>query len=297
MIWLLCAPASFAQPKPGLLSSLAATEAPRPAATISPARDSTSASSRIYFDVLTLSSPRARGSAAFKGSPLGRLVFRLSGAALLPQHSANVRMLCTGLRIQCGISLCVATCVVPRPSEVGERTGCAYSYSWCRFEPGAPKTRGHQAVLRGKGRNAVGRSDSLISDDKSLSRCERPLVGGGAYYGVELDSDDAATDTVLAVPVRGAGKGTSRLSFLTGLAGAPEATRRRLLLDQAVIGVADGGETAEAMHALLAGLRERKAVAVSSCGELFENGSTSAIRCMFVPAPEEDLSDDVPPAS
>ena len=111
MIWLLCAPASFAQPKPGLLSSLAATEAPRPAATISssPARDSTSASSRIYFDVLTLSSPRARGSAAFKGSPLGRLVFRLSGAALLPQHSANVRMLCTGLRIQCGISLCVAT--------------------------------------------------------------------------------------------------------------------------------------------------------------------------------------------
>jgi len=274
MIWLLCAPASFAQPKPGLLSSLAATEAPRPAATISPARDSTSASSRIYFDVLTLSSPRARGSAAFKGSPLGRLVFRLSGAALLPQHSANVRMLCTG-----------------------ERTGCAYSYSWCRFEPGAPKTRGHQAVLRGKGRNAVGRSDSLISDDKSLSRCERPLVGGGAYYGVELDSDDAATDTVLAVPVRGAGKGTSRLSFLTGLAGAPEATRRRLLLDQAVIGVADGGETAEAMHALLAGLRERKAVAVSSCGELFENGSTSAIRCMFVPAPEEDLPDGVPPAS
>ena len=72
--------------------------------------------------------------------------------------------------------------VVPRPSEVGERTGCAYSYSWCRFEPGAPKTRGHHAVLRGKGRNAVGRSDSLISDDKSLSRCERPLVGGGAYY-------------------------------------------------------------------------------------------------------------------
>ena len=112
-----------------------------------------------------------------------------------------------------------------------------------------------------------------------------------------MDSDDAATDTVLAVPVRGAGKGTSRLSFLTGPAGAPEATRRRLLLDQAVIGVADGGETAEAMHALLAGLRERKAVAVSSCGELFENGSTSAIRCMFVPAPEEDLPDDVPPAS
>ena len=75
---------------------------------------------------------------------------------------------------------------------------------------------------------------------------------------------------------------------LKGRASVPGADQAEMLL---------GAAETLAMHALLAGLRERKAVAVSSCGELFENGSTSAIRCMFVPAPEEDLPDGVPPAS
>ena len=98
--------------------------------------------------------------------------------------------------------------------------GCAYSYSWCDFEPGPPKVRMHAAVLKGRGRNAVGRSDELIVDDAAVRSCAHGLEGGGVYHGLEVAPGDAAMDMVLAVPVRGAGHGSSRVAILSGLTSA-----------------------------------------------------------------------------
>jgi hypothetical protein len=231
-----------------------------------------------------MASRKASGGDAFTGTPLGRLIFRLSGAQLLPKHTSNVRMLCTG-----------------------ERTGCAYSYSWCQLEPGSPKLKAHLFVLRGRGRNALGRSDELIADEPALRACAHSLGSGGVYHGIEVIPGDRATDTVLATPVRGAGKGTSRLVILTGLADAPPATRRSLLLDHAVIGVLEppaaatapaardaitaehkGGEESrrDVLSAVVEALtRSKIPVKVSSCGEIFSTGQTSAVSCRFVPVP------------
>lgn len=98
--------------------------------------------------------------------------------------------------------------------------GCAYSYSWCDFELGPPKARAYTAVLKGRGRNAVGRSDELIVDDEAVRSCAHGLEGGGVYHGLEVAPGDAAMDVVLAVPVRGAGHGSSRVAILSGLAAA-----------------------------------------------------------------------------
>jgi len=279
---LLVASAAVAVPTiaPSRLSALAASDSSLPVAKAmaiaAAARavagdyapdDTTCTGSRIYFDAIRIASRKASGGGAFVGKPLGRLVFRLAGAELLPKHSANARMLCTG-----------------------ERTGCAYSYSWCAFEPGPSELKEHMFVLKGKGRNAVGRSDELIADEPALRACAHELEGGGSYHGIEVRPGDAHTDTVLAVPVRGPGKGTSRLAIITGLAGAPPATRRGLLSGHAIIGVLErpvgegGHETAAVMlEAVLGGARSP--VKVSSCGEIFANGQTSAVSCMFVPPP------------
>lgn len=244
--------------------------------------DTTCTDSRVYFDCVHMAFRKASGGDAYNGTPLGRLIFRLSGAQLLPKHTSNVRMLCTG-----------------------ERMGCAYSYSWCQLEPGPPRLKAHLLVLRGRGRNAYGRSDELIVDDPALRACAHSLVDGGAYYGLEVVPGDWGTNTVLATPVRGAGKGTSRLAILTGLADAPPATRRSLLLDHAVIGVLEPAAAAkapalwglgertgreglrrDAISAVVEALnKSRNPVKVSSCGEIFLGGQTSAVSCRFVPTP------------
>jgi hypothetical protein len=238
--------------------------------------DTTCTDSRIYFDCIHMASRKASGGDAFKGTPLGRLVFRLSGAQLLPKHTSNIRMLC-----------------------MGERTGCAYSYSWCELEPGPPKLKAHLLVLRGRGRNAYGRSDELIVDEAALRECAHNLEAGGVYHGVEVLPGDWGTDTVLATPVREAGKGTSRLTILTGLASASPSLRRSLLIDQAVIGVLESPPAAkasaqggggvlrrDALSAVVDAVAGRKhPVKVSSCGEVFRGGQTSAVSCRFVPSP------------
>lgn len=268
------------------LSALAASEVTLPAAKAAAAAaaaaaaeyslDTTCTDSRIYFDCIHMASRKASGADAFKGTPLGRLVFRLSGADLLPKHTSNVRMLCTG-----------------------ERTGCAYSYSWCTLERGPAKLKSHIVVLKGKGRNAYGKSNELISDEIALRGCARALQGGGAYYGVEVPQGDPDFNTVLAVPVRGAGKGTSRLAILTGIAYTSPSTRRMILQDHAVIGVLERpsrsaslpeGQPNDAQDVVVSQLvdalvHSKNLIKISSCGEMFASGQTSAVSCRFVPSP------------
>jgi hypothetical protein len=188
--------------------------------------------------------PRVFLDVASGKDALGRLEFELGAASLLPAHTENVRMLCTG-----------------------ERVGCAYRYLGCFWEAGgafaAGPRYGYAAELKGRGRNAYGAASALIADDDALAACAR---AGGAYHGLAVADD--ATATLLTVPVRGPGRGSTRLRVVR-LGAAPPAARAALLRDSAVLGVlAPAGEATLDAMAAAAGGAKAKRPRVVGCGEL-----------------------------
>jgi hypothetical protein len=164
------------------------------------------------------------------GSELGRLVFRLA-EDVLPMHVENFRALAASEKV--GIE--------PKATFVG-----------CRFEHSPMYVEGAQYkwahVLKGNGRNAVGRPQETISDPVGLKTCVHDAFGG-PYYGLEFDEDDPSIEdgVALVVPVMGPGRGGSRFNIVR-VGDSPPSWGKRLLLNQAVIGTLEsGGEVLRAM--------------------------------------------------
>jgi hypothetical protein len=154
-----------------------------------------------------------------QGTPLGRLVFDLADPSPLPLHTENLVKLCEGGRR--GID------------PLAHYVGCDFDYSPSTIEDGSGRYRwGH--ILKGRGRNAIGRADELIVDKKSQLACTHTCFGG-QYYGIKYDANDDNHSVVLAVPVLGPGHGSSRFSILRVKDSPPE-WRERLLLNSGVVG-------------------------------------------------------------
>lgn len=102
--WVFAVAAAISAPTPptSRLKALGATAAAATyfggAASAAASDGAADGGAMIYFDLIAIANRRAVGGEAYKGTPLGRLVFRLRGAGSLPKHTANVRMLCTGER-------------------------------------------------------------------------------------------------------------------------------------------------------------------------------------------------------
>lgn len=154
--------------------------------------------------------------------PVGRLIFHLTNPSPLPLHAENIIQLAKGSRR--GID--------PKAHYVG----CEFDFSPNSVEDGMGRYRwGHQ--LRGRNRNAIGRSDQLIVDPESQLKCTHPCFGG-QYYGdlyVE-ESDDPGV--VLTVPIVGPGRGSSKFSIVR-VGESPKEWRERLLINSGVIGRLD----------------------------------------------------------
>ena len=188
-------------------------------------------SPRVFFDVSTTH------------GPIGRLTFALAASSLLPKHVENVRRLCTGECSGLDPALTYERCVFEySPSYV-----LGPQYKWCR-------------VLKGRGRNAIGRATEAIADAPALARCARDGPVNSRYYGLLVEDQRM----VLTVPVEGPGRGLTRLAVVR-VADSPPSWQQRLLLNSAVIGVLDDEDGEAAVQAL--------AVAdsppfVAGCGEL-----------------------------
>lgn len=194
----------------------------------------------IYFDI------------TIQGESIGRLGFRLAPPEMLPLHIENVRQLCTGER---------------RPIDpLCSYAGCAFEHSPSYVE-GAQYKWSH--VLKGRGRNAVGRPKEAISDPAALAGCAHTTFGG-TYYGLEYDAARAeveeACGILLAVPVSGVGRGSSRFTIIR-VGDSPPAWKERLLLNMAVIGTLESGASV-----LRAMAQQRTGPPViSSCGIINED--------------------------
>lgn len=153
------------------------------------------------------------------GTSLGRLVFDLVDPSPLPLHTENLMKLCEGSRR--GID------------PLAHYVGCQFDYSPATIEDGSGRYRwGH--ILKGRGRNAIGRADELIVDKTNQLACTHACFGG-QYYGVAYDAKDETHAVVLAVPVLGPGYGSSRFSIVR-VAESPPEWRERLLLNLGVVG-------------------------------------------------------------
>lgn len=178
---------------------------------------------RIYFDIQV------------QDTPVGRLVFELPEPSPLPLHTENIIQLCKGSRR--GID------------PLAHYVGCEFDYSPATIEDGSGRYRwGH--ILKGRGRNAIGRADEPIVDHEHLLACTHTCFGG-QYYGVKYEVDDATSSkndnnnddddnvrqsgVVLAVSIAGPGRGSSRLSILR-VGESPPEWRERLLLNSGVVG-------------------------------------------------------------
>ena len=174
---------------------------------------------RIYFDI------------EVQDTPVGRLVFELAGPSPLPLHTENIIQLCKGSRR--GID------------PLAHYVGCEFDYSPATIEDGSGRYRwGH--ILKGRGRNAIGRADEPIVDHENLLACTHTCFGG-QYYGVkyeegststssnDMTDDDLQSGVVLAVSIAGPGRGSSRLSILR-VGESPPEWRERLLLNSGVVG-------------------------------------------------------------
>lgn len=163
-----------------------------------------STASRVYLDV------------AVGARPLGRLVFALDAGSPLTATVANVRLLCSGEKTSLDASLTFL--------------GCAFEHSPSYVE-GAQYKWSH--VLKGNGRNAVGRPRDRLDERAALARCTHSCFGG-CYYGMELPSEGAPA-SVLTVPVAGPGSGYTRIAIVR-VRDSPPQWREQLLLNSAVLG-------------------------------------------------------------
>jgi cyclophilin family peptidyl-prolyl cis-trans isomerase len=180
------------------------------------------------------------------GSDLGRLVFKLCPEDVMPLHVENFRALAAGEKV--GLD--------PKATYVG----CTFEHSPMYVE-GAQYKWCH--VLKGKGRNAVGRPTETISDPYALKAHTHDAYGG-AYYGLEYDEDASVQDgVVLVVPITGPGRGTSRFNIVR-VGDSPPSWGTRLLMNQAIIGtLKSGGEVLRAMARQTDGKPT-----ITACGEM-----------------------------
>jgi len=189
---------------------------------------------RVYFDI------------AVAELPIGRLVFKLDND-ILPLHAENVRRLCTGEQ----------SAIDPK-----------LTYEGCAFEHGPSYVAGPQYkwshVLKGRGRNAVGRANELIRDPERLAACVRDGPAGSRYYGLDVVSGEGIdAGIVLTVPVQGPGRGSSRV-VVVRVRESPPSWQQRLLLNSAVIGVLEP-ESASVVEAMASA---GSPPIVARCGEL-----------------------------
>jgi hypothetical protein len=191
---------------------------------------------RIYLDI------------AVKGAPLGRLVFDLTNPSPLPLHAEN---LCQGHRRS----------IDPAAHYVG----CTFDYSDDYIEDGQRRYRwGH--VLRGRGRNAVGRSDQPI-----LAEAESPLLActhfcyGGQYYGTKYEEIENDPGVMLTVSLMGPGRGTSRFSIVR-VGESPREWKESLLLNSGVVGRLDPS-CVDTLHAMA---RQRSGPPTVTAAGVFE---------------------------
>ena len=104
---------------------------------------------------------------------------------------------------------------------------------------------GHQ--LKGRGRNAIGRSDQLIIDPENQLQSTHSCFGG-QYYGVEYEEMDGDPGVFLTVPIVGPGRGSSKFSIVR-VGESPREWGDRLLMNSGVIGRLDPSSL-EVLHAM-----------------------------------------------
>jgi hypothetical protein len=122
----------------------------------------------VYFDI------------EVEGNPLGRLVFELFHPSPLPLHTQNLKELCRGSRV--GLD--------PK----AQYKGCLFDYSPDYIEGESRYRWAH--VLRGNGRNAVGRANEPIVDSINQLKNTHPCYGG-QYYGMKYELQDENDPGVL----------------------------------------------------------------------------------------------------
>jgi hypothetical protein len=118
--------------------------------------------------------------------------------------------------------------------------GCEFQHSPQFVEGFAQYRWGH--LLKGRGRNAVGRAEERISDPENMRKCMHSVYGG-QYYGLNYDRDvptvgDRDERVVLTVPLVGPGRGSTDLSIVR-VGESPPEWKERLLLNSAVLGWLD----------------------------------------------------------
>ena len=131
--------------------------------------------------------------------------------------------------------------------------GCAFQFSPQSVE-GLPQYRWAH-VLKGRGRNAVGRPGDRIQEDPQAWRECSHSIYGGTYYGLKYNnnnnnnnnneeeegsiiaegSSDSSSGVVLTVPLTGPGRGSTAFSIVR-VAESPPEWKERLLLNSAVLG-------------------------------------------------------------
>ena len=151
---------------------------------------------------------------------IGRLIFTIPDTQMLPLHIENFLKLCTQERL--GID--------PRSTYVG----CEFEFS-PQYIEGFPQYRWAH-VLKGKGRNTIGRPEERIVDPGNLKRCVHSIYGG-VYYGIDFESipEREAKAVVLALPLSGPGRGSSQFEIVR-VGESPQEWRERLLLNSVVLG-------------------------------------------------------------
>jgi hypothetical protein len=181
--------------------------------------DNTLENDRIYFDI------------EVAGQPVGRLIFSLSNPSPLPLHTENLIKLVKGTNR--GID--------PKAHYVG----CQFDYTQDYIEDGMGRYRwGH--VLRGRGRNAVGRAEQPLSDPENQSRNTHTCFGG-QYYGDKYVQGEYP-GVLLTVPVVGPGYGGSKFSIVR-VGESPREWGDRLLLNSGVVGRLEE-ESLETLHVM-----------------------------------------------
>lgn len=185
----------------------------------------------IYFDLTVLD------------EPAGRLVFQIPQPNRLPRHTENLLKLISKAQ----------TSIDPRCSYIG----CPFAFS-PQFVEGYPQYKWAH-MLRGKGKNAVGRVDELVREvDGTLQQCTHSIYGG-SYYGLNYDTDiglssddndddDANNEIVLlTVPLSGPGRGSTGLSVVR-VSESPQEWQERLLINSAVLGWMEGEASFDTLY-------------------------------------------------
>lgn len=161
-------------------------------------------------------------------TPIGRLVFTLPSPSPLPLHTENLVALLKGSRRSI--------------DPLAHYVGCTFDFSPATIEDGLGRYRwGH--VCKGRGRNAIGRSDEPIVDAENLLKSTHSCFGG-QYYGEEYQDQGV----VLTVPVAGPGRGSSRFSIVR-VGESPQEWKERLLLNSGVVGTLEP-TSLDVLHAM-----------------------------------------------